>query len=717
MKWFVVVLVCLVGYGEGGAMKYKPGEQDSSCIEHEKESPVQIAQVIECQTGSQWESNCHSCGCFFGVAKCKIMESCDKEYAEPMRCKPNTDFAHDCNWCTCTDNGMLLCTLAECNKLPILKASEGKTCAPGSHWMNQCNNCSCIDGRSFCSKKYCGEDNVYQKTCAPESRWTDGCNNCWCTSNGDPICTRRTCVNDDLGLNVDAKNENELRKTDSSLVLRNPFIIQKHGNDNQPPKYKHTKETYTEIEEHNPIFEENYDFEDHYIDDHDFNHLEAAEQDDVKLEEEHNVLKRSVCKPSQEFQSECNQCKCAADGQSYTCTQNECMDGDKNKEVEVFIENEGVDHIEQHSVCKPRSTFYIGCNTCHCNPYGTDYSCTNKPCPLPEDVEIFHELKTQLDMFYHTFISNPSFKATKSPTNVTKKIVCVANRMFIKDCNTCWCNEDGTSFFCTRKVCVPEFPDEDGTGEVKLEELRIIERECRPDEVFELDCNMCRCNPDGKSFSCTRRACIEPVDELVKKSTLSRKTRNSKNEQAGSKKNCLPNQEFRMDCNKCLCDPAGLDFSCTRIDCYQLNNNNQAETRTRREATSPDQECVPGTKFKMGCNTCQCSLDGKVAMCSVANRNRIKRETGPPPADDSKNSQSEQLPETSIGEKKEQTSEVKVEAKSVVTTSTESDPNFRCNPGEQFKRGCNDCSCSADGKSFFCTVRFCDQDITPPTSR
>lgn len=60
----------------------------------------------------------------------------------------------------------------------------------------------------------------------------------------------------------------------------------------------------------------------------------------MKLEDEHNVLKRSVCKPHQEFQSECNQCKCAADGQSYTCTQNECMDGEKNKEVEVFMEDE-----------------------------------------------------------------------------------------------------------------------------------------------------------------------------------------------------------------------------------------------------------------------------------------------------------------------------------------------------------------------------------------
>lgn len=54
---------------------------------------------------------------------------------------------------------------------------------------------------------------------------------------------------------------------------------------------------------------------------------------------------------------------------------------------------QGVDHIERHSVCKPSDTFFIGCNTCHCNLSGTDYSCTNKPCPLPDDVELFHELK------------------------------------------------------------------------------------------------------------------------------------------------------------------------------------------------------------------------------------------------------------------------------------------------------------------------------------
>ncbi|XP_068625015.1 serine protease inhibitor I/II-like [Battus philenor] len=97
---------------------------------------------------------------------------------------------------------------------------------------------------------------------------------------------------------------------------------------------------------------------------------------------------------------DCNPCKCATDGRSFSCTQNECTEQDDdnteiNKDVEVFMKNEGVDHIEKHSklVCKPGVTFHIGCNTCNCNFDGSDFICTNKPCPLPKDVEIFKELK------------------------------------------------------------------------------------------------------------------------------------------------------------------------------------------------------------------------------------------------------------------------------------------------------------------------------------
>lgn len=102
--------------------------------------------------------------------------------------------------------------------------------------------------------------------------------------------------------------------------------------DNRLLKYKRKNHINVEIAEHDPTYAENIESE--------------QDTNDLKLVDEHNVLKRSVCKPHQEFQSECNQCKCAADGHTYTCSHNECMDGEKDKEVEVFMENEvrGRDH-------------------------------------------------------------------------------------------------------------------------------------------------------------------------------------------------------------------------------------------------------------------------------------------------------------------------------------------------------------------------------------
>ncbi|CAH2097549.1 unnamed protein product [Euphydryas editha] len=224
--------------------------------------------------------------------------------------------------------------------------------------------------------------------------------------------------------------------------------------------------------------------------------------------------------------------------------------------------------------------------------------------------------------------------------------------MFIKDCNTCWCNEDGTSYFCTRKVCVTDVSE---TPEEAVEEIK---RKCIPDEVFELDCNTCRCSEDGMSFSCTRRACVpEEKSEAMPKT-------------------CTPGQEFRMDCNKCLCNNEGQDFSCTRIDCTAVNNNGNVGVRVKRDATTQIQlNCEPGSVFKQGCNLCHCTEDGNHATCA------LKR------CSDKDTQEESVLPE--------------------------SDPSFRCNPGEQTKRDCNDCSCSADGKSVFCTLRLCDQDITP----
>nr|XP_053618251.1 uncharacterized protein LOC128679817 [Plodia interpunctella] len=470
--------------------------------------------------------------------------------------------------CT-SDSKDASCISENQDKVTELKKEDlpsGKDCAPSTAWKTECNSCYCRNGHVFCTLVYC--ENEKYLSCAPGSRWKNDCNICQCSPDGQPVCTKMDCV------------------PQSDLDVLDPVNFE------------------PEVPEKVPDKNENVSVQNNRVD------------------MGHKIHKRSVCKPNHEFQSECNTCKCSEDGLNYSCTQNECLDRDVTKDVEVFMESEGVDHIN-HSVCKPRDTFPIGCNTCHCNLNGTDYSCTNKPCPLPDDVEFFHEPKTT--------------------SSKNKTVVCEANRSFKKDCNTCWCNEDGTSFFCTRRACVPLLPDE--AQDDKPEELRIIKKECRPNEVFELDCNMCRCNPDGKSFSCTRRACLEGLDDLKinTSATLVRKVRASQEPQ----KTCQPGTEFRLDCNKCLCDNEGQDFSCTRIDCNALNNNGNGGGRTKREEAKREAtELAP-------------------------------RSAGPAPG------------------------------------TAAVDTNFRCNPGEQYSHDCNDCTCSADGKSTFCTLRLCDKNLSP----
>ncbi|XP_048000829.1 uncharacterized protein LOC125237712 isoform X4 [Leguminivora glycinivorella] len=343
------------------------------------------------------------------------------------------------------------------------------------------------------------------------------------------------------------------------------------------------------------------------------------------------------CAPGTAWQSQCNDCVCSPEGKRF-CTDKACP----GQETEPLLR------------CAPQSQWKNDCNMCWCNSGRA--MCTKMGCmAIPSDMHFE-------DRHGETGAVETAEPATKSSKNATKK-VCVENRMFIMDCNTCWCNEDGTSYFCTRKVCVTNAEPVEEEG---AEKLRIIKKECNPGEVFEIDCNMCHCNPDGKSYSCTRRACFDEE----KNQTLIRKTRTTTQV---APKACEPRKEFRMDCNTCLCNNEGSNFSCTRIDCTALNNNHNGNRRKRDASQKVSADCVPGSVFEQGCsNMCRCTEDGGHATCT------LKRCQG---------------------------------SENATLTVTES--SFRCNPGEQFKQSCNDCSCSADGKSVFCTLFVCDDELSP----
>ncbi|KOB67284.1 Cysteine-rich/pacifastin venom protein 2 [Operophtera brumata] len=235
--------------------------------------------------------------------------------------------------------------------------------------------------------------------------------------------------------------------------------------------------------------------------------------------------------------------------------------------------------------------------------------------------------------------------------------------MFIKDCNTCWCNADGTSFFCTRRVCIEMSDDaEDPNQELSL---RVVEKECTPNELFEMDCNMCRCNDDGKSFSCTRRACIEIDDKIFELAPcISIDTTES------IALSCDPGSVFDRDCNVCRCTSDGHHATCTLKRCQKDTDVTSTDT-----TESIVLSCDPGSVFDRDCNVCRCTSDGHHATCTLK---RCQKDTD--------------------------------------VTSTEPSQAFRCTPGDQFRRDCNDCTCSADGKNVFCTVRLCDEvleEITP----
>ncbi|XP_045505563.1 uncharacterized protein LOC123701972 [Colias croceus] len=734
MKWFLA-LGLFLGCAElsmSSAIRCKPGDNDKSCMSESSEQVselkssdlityIEVGPEVECLGGSEWESNCHFCRCSeMGRAVCKRQENCHMEYDEPLRCKPHTTFKRACGTCMCLDNGVGLCSMKECVKIsrtPIITKSKeafGKECLPGTMWMSRCNDCKCSEtGYPRCSHNECpGQENELEFRCAPESVWKDDCNSCWCTSEGIAMCTRMGCPI----MNVTDWNGKPVKPRIGSVYNR---FIHKH---------KHSIKKRSRCEP-NTTFEEDCNTCICSADGENFactlklchKPKEANATDEKSLTDQnvtsHKIKKRAVCKPNAKFRIDCNDCACAIDGQSYSCTAEDCDKRVINDDVEVFKAEGGPDHIERQTVCKPRGIFYMGCNTCRCNVDGSNYACTNKPCPLPDDVEIFSELQI-----------------LKTSGNTTKAVICAANRMFIKDCNTCWCNEDGTSFYCTRKSCV-------NLLDKSFKEIENLptQKQCRPNSVYEMNCNICYCDSTGTSSHCTRRACL-PEDStkssirrnfteirefslrrngtelpfrpnITEKSEFPvrwnstelefilsrnmtevplRRKRSSSQQKSnpdettqsrvapiikGTPKACQPGLEFRMDCNKCLCDNEGQNFSCTRNDCAAINSNGNGGDRAKREVTSLNHtDCTPGSVFEQGCNVCRCTSDGNHATCTM----KICQEST----------------ENDIN-------------------APESDPSFRCNPGEQFKRGCKDCTCSADGKSVFCTLRLCDQDMSP----
>lgn len=127
-------------------------------------------------------------------------------------------------------------------------------------------------------------------------------------------------------------------------------------------------------------------------------------------------------------------------------------------------------------------------------------------------------------------------------------------------------------------------------------------------------CNRCRCSPNGR-WMCTRKMCISTAPETAKQITPIEPKSDE----------CTPGTRFRKDCNWCFCTNTGVGL-CTLKGCgierprISYTNDNAIRARrqvkeekvyTEEEVQSPNFTCTPSYSFKVLCNTCWCSADGK----------------------------------------------------------------------------------------------------------
>lgn len=254
---------------------------------------------------------------------------------------------------------------------------------------------------------------------------------------------------------------------------------------------------------------------------------------------------KRVCEPMTTFKRDCNSCSCNEDGTQAVCTRMNC--GFYHKDGSIKLPSEILNNpllrssAPKSQVCEPTKTFYQGCNTCHCSEDGTNYSCTQMLCE-PQDNK-----------------------------------VCTPRSTFYKECNMCHCNGDGTGALCTRMSCnlfhaegSLKLPSEILNNPLLRTRRTLNKKVCEPMTRFIKGCNSCLCNKDGTAAACTFLDCNNIIKEDGSIKLPSEILNNPLLRMGESKKVCEPMARFTKDCNNCICNKDGTAAACTFLNCNNI---------------------------------------------------------------------------------------------------------------------------------------------------
>lgn len=178
------------------------------------------------------------------------------------------------------------------------------------------------------------------------------------------------------------------------------------------------------------------------------------------------------------------------------------------------------------------------------------------------------------------------------------RVSCDPGNLYVIGCNVCVCSKEGLidETKCSNRRCV--------TAKTGV---------CQFGDLIRRDDKICACS-DANVF--LNQTCVEIGDRHIQPVQRGQIFKLLNLERSWLQEECIPNQEYWIDCNKCTCDKFG-SLQCTNDDCVLPEL--EADTTFRRKFShslpklkDENQSCTPGNTYRVHCNTCVCSAIGKL---------------------------------------------------------------------------------------------------------
>lgn len=185
--------------------------------------PAQGEYIKSCDPKETFRLDCNTCLCNdegrdYACTRLDCTQQITKREANDYSCKPGESFKHEdgCNTCFCSPDSTISCTKMACLTLQsgpkhklfkreienVTNKAEDKLCESGTTFQHDCNLCTCSEnGYITCTERFCPppqqesavEDDNFR--CTPGDKLRKDCNDCTCSADGISMsCTYKLCV-------------------------------------------------------------------------------------------------------------------------------------------------------------------------------------------------------------------------------------------------------------------------------------------------------------------------------------------------------------------------------------------------------------------------------------------------------------------------------------------------------------------------------------------